>query len=71
MQLIKPDTSHRILEMSWDGPLTVDGSVIESATFKRYDNDYSQVEWGSQIMQINSANYNILIDFPNGNISFD
>ena len=57
--------------MSWDGPLTVDGSVIESATFKRYDNDYSQVEWGSQIMQINSANYNILIDFPNGNISFD
>ena len=57
--------------MSWDGPLTVDGNVIESARFKRYDSDYSQVEWGSQVMQITSANYSILLDFPNGDILFD
>ena len=63
--------SPRILGMSWDGPLMVDGTVIESANFMRYDNDYSQVEWGSQVMQINSGNYSILLDFPNGNILFD
>ena len=63
--------SPRILGMSWDGPLMVDGAVVESANFMRYDNDYSQVEWGSQVMQINSGNYNILLDFPDGNILFD
>ena len=57
--------------MSWGGPLTVDGAVVPSSDFKRYDNDYAQVEWGSQVMQISSANYNILLDFPNGNILFD
>ena len=57
--------------MSWDGPLTVDGDAVPSSDFKRYDNDYAQVEWGSRVMQISSANYNILIDFPNGNILFD
>ena len=57
--------------MSWSGPMTVDGQVVESANFKRYSNDYSQVEWGSQVMEINSANYNILLDFPGGNILFD
>ena len=57
--------------MSWDGPLTVDGAVVPSSDFERYDNDYAQVEWGSRVMQISSANYNILLDFPNGNILFD
>ena len=57
--------------MSWSEPMTVDGQVVESANFKRYNNDYSQVEWGSQVMEINSANYNILLDFPGGNILFD
>ena len=57
--------------MSWDGPLTVDGDAVPSSGFKRYDNDYAQVEWGSRVMQVSSANYNILLDFPNGNVSFD
>ncbi|TRY69923.1 hypothetical protein TCAL_02356 [Tigriopus californicus] len=61
----------RVMELGWNSSLTVDGWRIPTEPFPRYDNDFTQVQWGDKLIQIEDGGFEIDLDFDLWTLSYD
>jgi len=52
--------------VGWTGPFTVDGQEIDLGPYKRFDNSFSSVDFGSRVMRISRGDRTLELDFENG-----
>lgn len=54
------------IKVGWTGPFTVDGAEINLGPYKRFDNSFSDVDFGSKKTRIRSGDRTLELDFENG-----
>lgn len=53
------------ISVAWNGPMNVAGNNIDLGTYKRFDNDYCQQEFGVSISDIQFNSTRLLLNFDN------
>ncbi|MFX0144597.1 MAG: hypothetical protein ACFE9C_11010 [Candidatus Hodarchaeota archaeon] len=57
--------SQGIVGVSWDGPMTVDGSEVDLGPYARFDNDFCYQDFGTKSNLIQFRNQSLILDFNN------
>lgn len=56
-----------LIKVSWDeGPMMVEGDAVDLGPYARYDNDFSQQEFGSSVTEIRYKRELLSLDFSSG-----
>ena len=63
VQYIAPGIGN--VRMGWDDPMTVDGAVVETRNYDRFDNPYCRAPWGLGRYTIRFRNERLDLDFTN------
>jgi hypothetical protein len=58
--------SQGLVQVGWEGPMTVDGSEVDIGPYQRWDNDYAEVERGASITRIDLDDQRLVLDFETG-----
>jgi hypothetical protein len=53
--------------ISWDDPLTIDGTPVATAGYDRFDNPYCRAAWGVGLYEIHFHGESLLLDFRPAN----
>jgi hypothetical protein len=57
--------SQGLVKVSWEGPMTVNGNVVDTGPYKRFDDRYCQQEFGDEKTIIDFAGKSLELDFAN------
>jgi hypothetical protein len=55
--------SQGLVRVSWDGPMTVDGSEVDLGPYARFDNDYCYQDFGTKTTMIQFENQSLELNF--------
>merc|ERR1712241_665752 len=48
-----------VFQFGWDRPLTVDGNVVKTDNFMRYNNKFTSMDWGQRNISITAGDYQL------------
>jgi len=55
-------------QFGWERDLTVDGNVIQTQDFMRYNNRFTSMDWGQRNISISTPSANLFMDFDTATI---
>lgn len=55
-----------LIRFGWDGPLTVDGAVIQLHDYPRYENPYTKAEFDPAEILVSTAEHKLLLNWETG-----
>ncbi len=58
--------SQGLVQVGWDGPMTVGGDEVDIGPYDRWDNAYAQVEHGAGVTRIDLDDLRLVLDFETG-----
>lgn len=58
--------SRGLVEVGWEGPMTVDGVEVDLGPHSRWDNTFSKTEEGSRVTKISAEGEVLVLDFEQG-----
>lgn len=61
-----PSPTVGVVEVGWEGPMTVDGEAVALGPNRRWDNAYAQVERGAPVTRIDLDDLRLVLDFEGG-----
>ncbi|MBD3188315.1 hypothetical protein GF325_15880 [Candidatus Bathyarchaeota archaeon] len=55
--------SRGVITVDWDDPMVVNGTIVDTGPYDRFDNEYCHQEFGSKRTVITSGSQSLVIDF--------
>lgn len=55
-----------VITYGWAAPLVIDGQVIKTDSFPRYENQFTSMEWGQRNVSIEAGGKQLYMEFDNG-----
>jgi len=63
LSVVYESPSAGTVRMSWDGPMTVDGVVVNPEPYARFDNEFIRHEFGSKVYEFRRGTSRLELDF--------